>query len=100
VLMQNALASAHAVGAETDTLVELINEYRSSPQVCEGRQTLPVCPIAPQLLSPALRCSNLDSLQDALKRDGYTAAQLESIVLSGPASARDAIALLTGDRSR
>jgi uncharacterized protein YkwD len=95
MLLAGALASANAGGAETDKLVELINEYRSSPQVCDGRQTPALGPLAPQpVLSHREIASRLDSVQDALKRAGYAAAQVQAIVLTGPASAKDALALL------
>src|SRR5687767_9183472 len=95
MLIAGALMSANAAGAETDKLVELINEYRSSPQVCEGRQTPAVGPLSPQprLVHPDI-ASKWDSLQDAVKRAGYTAARVQAIVVSGPGSARDAMARL------
>ena len=98
MLIAAALTSANAVGAETDKLVELINEYRSSPQRCEGRQSPAVGPLTPQprLAHPDI-ASRLNALPDALKRAGYAAAQAQAIVASGPASARDAMALL-GER--
>jgi uncharacterized protein YkwD len=84
------------VSGETGKLIELINEYRSSPQTCEGRQTAAVGPLAPQaVLARSASVSDIGSLQEALKRAGYTPAQLQSIMLSGPGSARDAFALLT-----
>ena len=77
------------MSGEADKLIELINEYRSSPQTCEGRQTAPVGPLAPQsALARAASMPDVDALQDALKRAGYAPAQLQSITLSGPGSAR------------
>jgi uncharacterized protein YkwD len=95
MLVVGTLASAAAGAAETDKLVELINEYRRSPQMCEGKQTAPVGPLAPQpVLARAEIPSKGDALRNALKRSGYNAAQIQSIVVSGPGNPRDALALL------
>jgi uncharacterized protein YkwD len=95
LLAAGALASAAAGAAETDTLVERINEYRSSPQTCEGRQTPAAGPVALQpVLARAGLPSKGDALRNALKRAGYNAAQIQAIVVSGPDNARDAVAHL------
>jgi uncharacterized protein YkwD len=95
LLLAGALASLTAGAAETDRLIELINEYRSSPQMCEGRQTDAVGALAGQtaLARPELP-SKADALQNALKRAGYNASRFQLIVVSGPDNPRDAMALL------
>jgi len=96
LLIAGALASGSAGAAEADRLVELINAYRSGPQTCEGRQIGPVGPLAPQaVLARAENPGRTDGLDAALKRAGYSAAQLQWIVVSGPANATGAMALLT-----
>jgi uncharacterized protein YkwD len=95
LLVAGALASLTAGAAETDRLVQLINEYRSSPQMCEGRQTAAVGALAAQpALARAELPSKADALQNTLKRAGYNAAQIQLIVVSGPNNIRDAMALL------
>jgi uncharacterized protein YkwD len=69
--------------------------YRSAPGNCAGRQSAPAAPLSPQA---ALARSDLpmkgDALQAALKRNGYAAGQVQFIVVSGPATADDAMAVL------
>jgi uncharacterized protein YkwD len=88
------LESAYAESA--DTLVELINRYRSSPQQCEGQRIAAAGPLAPdtRLVHVDIGSSS-DNLSDALRRAGYSAASFQSVVLTGPESPRAAMRLLT-----
>jgi hypothetical protein len=95
LLLAAALMFRSAGAAEVERLVELVNEYRSAAQSCEGRQTGPVGPLAPQaVLARAENPSRTDALDATLKRAGYNAARLQWIVVSGPSNATGAMALL------
>jgi hypothetical protein len=95
LLVAAALVFRTAGAADADRLVELVNDYRSAPRSCEGRQTGGVGPLAPRaVLARAENPSRTDALDAALKRAGYNAARLQWIVVSGPSNATDAMALL------
>jgi uncharacterized protein YkwD len=76
-----------------DRLLELINEYRTSAPVCEGRRMPPSGPLAPDA---RLAKANLDTqpLTDALKKAGYAAAYARVVALQGPRTAESAMKLL------
>jgi uncharacterized protein YkwD len=75
-------------------LVRLVNAYRSSPQTCEGRRTVPAGPLAPRPDLSVAPTPDGRALQNALKEHGYTAAQVQALTLSGPATAQAAMAYM------
>lgn len=94
-LIVAALFASHATAQDADPLVQLINEYRSSRQTCDGKRTAAAGPLAPEeRLARADVGSSSGSLQEALQRVGYTAARVQFVVLTGPDNARSAMAAL------
>lgn len=81
-----ALTGSPVLAQESDRLVELINQYRTSPGRCNGATPSPVSALAPDQALARVRLSRGSSLQQALKDAGYQAARAEAIVLSGPQS--------------
>lgn len=77
--------AAAANAQENSRLAVLINEYRQSPQTCEGRRTRPVGPLAPDAALAQVRIGSGMQLQRALKQAGYQAAKAQGIAVSGPA---------------
>lgn len=88
-------ATVHA--QESDRLVALINQYRASPQRCDGADLPPARRLAPDRLLEQVRLSQGEALQQALKDAGYQAARAEAIVLSGP---RGPSSVMTAIRER
>ena len=75
---------AHGPGDDPRSLLELINAYRGAPGACEGKRVNPLGPLAP---SPALAAAEITgtskALPEALTRAGYSAGEMQAIVLSG-----------------
>lgn len=89
------LMLAGGCAGDSDTLIERINAYRTAPQLCAGKSTRAIGPLAPaQTLARVQIASAQQSLQDALKQVGYAAAEAQAIVVSGPFVARSAMAIL------
>ena len=89
------LVLAGGCSGDSDTLIERINAYRTTPQVCAGKSTRGIGPLAPApTLARVQIASAQQSLQDALKQAGYTAAEAQAIVVSGPLVERSAMAIL------
>lgn len=81
--------------ADKAPLIERINAYRSAPQTCAGRKSDLIGPLAPAAaLARIERTDAEQSLQTALQRAGYPAAQAQAIVLIGPRSASSAMSVL------
>lgn len=80
---------------DTVPLIERVNAYRTAPQTCGGKATPALGPLAP---APALATveirSSQQSLNDALKRAGYSARRAQAIVISGPTTSGAAMGLL------
>jgi hypothetical protein len=94
VICAAALLLSHAFAQDGNELSRLINAYRGSPQICEGKETGAVQPLA---VNPVLaRVQGLPGapLQKILKEAGYAAARSESIMVSGPPEAAAAMAFL------
>lgn len=77
-------ATAHA--ADISQLITLINDYRESPQTCDGKRTGPVGPLAPDDALARVQIASGTQLQPALKGAGYHAARAEAIAVSGPSN--------------
>jgi uncharacterized protein YkwD len=83
LLAVGALALTAACAGDSDSLVERINAYRTTPQTCAGKAVRPLGPFAPvPALARVQIASAQHSLQDALKLAGYQAAQAQAIVVS------------------
>ncbi|HYC44690.1 MAG TPA: CAP domain-containing protein [Burkholderiales bacterium] len=79
---------------DPETLLQLVNAYRSAPGACAGKRVPPLGPLAP---SPALAKADVGSSQalpEALKRAGYSASEAQAIVLSGSRRAGATMAVL------
>lgn len=81
--------AAHAQGE--DELLELINTYRADPSQCAGSQRSPVAPLAPDPKLDQLQIEAGTQLQEALRANGYQAARAQSLKLTGPSSAEEAM---------
>lgn len=93
LLLAGLLNLGAAQAADEAQLLALINAYRADPQGCAA-QTVAVGPLALDLRLAAPTATNIDDLQQALSQNGYQAAALQLIRLSGPDSAEAAMAAL------
>ncbi|MBG6075465.1 CAP domain-containing protein [Polaromonas sp. CG_9.11] len=89
------LVANTAFAQEDGELVGLINAYRNAPQTCEGRQTAATGPLAPSPALSGVQGASGGPLNDELKARGYQAAQVQTITVSGPASASAVMKLIT-----
>ena len=75
---------AYGPADDPQTLLQLINTYRSAPGTCGGKRATALGPLAP---SPELAAADVavtsKALPDALTRAGYSAGEMQAIVLSG-----------------
>ncbi|HZW13151.1 MAG TPA: CAP domain-containing protein [Noviherbaspirillum sp.] len=78
-----ALACPPALAQDSDRLVELINQYRKSPQRCSGAMLPAASALSPDRNLARVNVSQGGELQKALKDAGYQAARAEAIVLTG-----------------
>lgn len=84
VIFTTGLSIAGTASAQDAVeLVTLINAYRASVQICEGKRTAPVTPLAADPLLSRVQLKAGASLNDALKNAGYQAARAEAIMVSG-----------------
>ena len=69
---------------DPELLLQLVNAYRGTEQICSGKRVSALGPLAP---APALAkvdvSSASESLPEALKRAGYSAGEAQAIVVSG-----------------
>jgi uncharacterized protein YkwD len=94
LLLISAFGFVRAFAAESRELVTLINQYRSASQTCAGRRTEPLEPLAVEPRLERVQLAAGFRLHDAVKKAGYQAGRVQAIVLSGPANAASAMALL------
>jgi uncharacterized protein YkwD len=90
-------AVVFTAGCTRDTvpLIERINAYRTSPQTCEGKPTAALGPLAPApVLAQVEIRSSQESLNEALRRAGYSASRAQAVVISGPGSSGAAMGVL------
>jgi len=88
------LVSGIAFAQEGSALVDLINAYRSEPQSCQGKRIDAVGPLAPDAALARVKPGAGGNLLEALKAQGYQAARVEAIRVSGPADAASAMKLV------
>ena len=82
---------APAWAQERNRLIELINDYRTAAQSCDGHRSrsLPALASHPALSSVHVAPGRF--LDQALEGAGYAVARAEAITISGPADAREVI---------
>src|SRR5688572_22235407 len=87
VVGAGAAALAYLTLAPADrpeTLLQLVNAYRSTEQTCSGKRMPAAGPLAPAAALAAVDVASAGaSLPDALKRAGYSAGEAQAIILSG-----------------
>lgn len=76
-----------AFGQEGSEFVVLINAFRSEPQSCQGERIDAAGPLAPDAALARVKPGAGGKLLEALKEQGYQAARVEAIRVSGPANA-------------
>ena len=90
-----SLALIAGCAGDSDTLVERVNAYRTTPQTCMGKPARPLGPLAPvPALARVQIASARHSLQDALKLAGYQAAQAQAVVVSRRLTAAQTMSVL------
>lgn len=90
-----ALIADTAFAYENGELIGLINVYRNAPQTCEGKRTAAASPLALAPVLSGVQATSGGQLQEVLKARGYQAAQVQTITVSGPASAGAVMKLIT-----
>jgi len=89
------LVTGVAHGQERSDLVGLINAFRSEPQSCQGERIDAVGPLAPDAALARVKPGAGGNLLQAVKEQGYQAARIEAIGISGPADATAAMKLIS-----
>jgi uncharacterized protein YkwD len=74
-------------GPQEDDLVTRINDYRDAPHTCEGKRIPPSGPLTPTAALSRLRISPGAPLHEALKANGYRAARVQVIAVTGSPNA-------------
>lgn len=85
-------ASSPAEGAEG--LTTLINAYRQAPGACGGRAAAPVDALTAHPALARARIGPATFIETALERAGYAADHAETISVTGPQNAADAMTVL------
>jgi uncharacterized protein YkwD len=93
-LLVAAMMVGTAVAQPSQELVNLINDYRSENRRCEGRNLQAGGPLAPHTGLSNLKIDAHRDLREALREQGYLAARVHAISLSGPDRASSAMALI------
>ena len=89
-------AALPAQAQQRDALADLINAYRATPGVCEGRQAEPAPPLTAHPALASVQVTTGTFLEQALERAGYPVERAEAIFISGPTDARAALAVIEG----
>ena len=98
ILTLSLAASAQAAGdPQADQLVSLINQFRSTPQHCDGNELAPLKALAPDATLSDVQIRQGEQLQPALQKAGYQASNAQALAFSGPESAQAAMRMI-GDR--
>jgi len=88
------LFSGLAIAQESNDLVGLINAFRSEPQSCQGKRIEAAGPLAPDAALARVEPGVGGDLLEAVKKQGYQAARVEAIQVSGPADAAATMKLI------
>jgi uncharacterized protein YkwD len=78
----------------TPELIEAINAYRVAPQSCEGQRTAAALPLVANPVLASAPFAPGGRLLEALKAHGYSGVNAYAIVVSGSATAADALSLV------
>ncbi len=93
-----AAVAANAASAKalepSEQLIGLINDYRRDTQTCKGEPTAATGPLAPVAALAKVDAQSNAALQRSLTRQGYQAAQVQLLSITGPSSANEAMRLL------
>ena len=85
MLVTAVLVASVASADETDELVSLINDFRTSGQGCDGTKVEQVGPLAPVETLASIRPG--ERIEEALRESGYQAATLQIMAVTGPGDA-------------
>lgn len=88
------LVTGIAFGQTNSELVGLINSFRSEPQSCQGQRIDVVGPLGRDAALARVKPGAGVNLLEAARKQGYQAARLEAIWVSGPTDAAAAIKLI------
>lgn len=94
VIAAAGLITGTASAQESAELVGLINAFRSEPQSCQGERIDAVGPLAPDAALASVKPGAGANLLEAVKKQGYQAARVEAIQISGPTDAAGAMNLI------
>lgn len=89
------LACGVAFGQDSSERVGLINAFRSESQSCQGERIDAVGPLAPDAALARVKPGAGGNLLEAAREQGYQAARVETIRVSGPADAAATMKLVT-----
>lgn len=94
VLLAGLLASSlHAQpAADAGSLVRLVNAYRATPGLCQGRPRQAAPPLRPERALARVRVTTGTFLEQKLEDSGYPVERAEAISVTGPADAASAFA--------
>lgn len=92
LLVLSTLIAGQASADDGTDLLDLINAYRQAPEPCEGKQVLPIGPLAPNARLATAKVSSSAQLQSALQQAGYQPAAVQVMSVSGPANVNAAMA--------
>jgi uncharacterized protein YkwD len=79
---------------DSDTLLQLLNGYRRSPDQCLGQPAQPAPALQPKAALAQARVAPGRFLDQALEQAGYLAEQVQAIEVTGPEDAEGAMAAL------
>jgi len=83
-----------ASGQESSELIGLINAFRTEPQSCQGARNDAVGPLAPDAALARVKLGAGADPLEAAREQGYQAARIEAIQVSGPANAAATLILI------
>ena len=89
------LVSGIAFAQESSELVGFINAFRSEPQSCQGERIDAVGPLAPDAALARVKPGAGGNLLEAAREQGYQAARVEAIRVSGPTDAAATMKLIS-----
>jgi uncharacterized protein YkwD len=89
-----ALGPSPAIAQGGGELASLINSYRATAQVCQGRHIAPAAPLALEAALTRVQIVTGTFLEQKLEDIGYPVEQAQAISVSGPADAQSALAAI------
>ncbi len=88
-----AAAGLHAQpSSDARDLVRLVNAYRATPGMCQGRPKATLAPLQPERALARLRITTGTMIEQTLEDSGYPVERAGSISVTGPADADTAFA--------